>query len=229
MDLRVGELPEEEVGDAHLAAGPHHQLQRGQSHRPQALLDRLGVDLVRPQRARARILGDLARHGDDLLAAAVAQRQGEDHFGVPRAVAAKLLERIADPRRQAIQLPDGVQPDAVVHDLGALAVEVVAEQVHQAAHLVRRPVPVLGREGVQGEGRQPELARRARHVAHRVGTPPVALQAGETPLLRPAAVPVHDDADVAGERPGGDLGAQVRQLQLVEQLSSVKMKRKSLH
>src|SRR5207253_1830814 len=34
VDLGVRELPEEEVGDADLAARPHHQLQGGQPRRP---------------------------------------------------------------------------------------------------------------------------------------------------------------------------------------------------
>jgi len=163
-----------------------------------------------------------------LRAAAVARREREDHVGIARAVATQLFERVADARRQPIELADGVQPDAVVHDLGTLAMEVVAQQVHQAAHFIGRPLPVLRRERVQGERRQPELARRPRHLAHRVGASPVALQAREAPLLRPAAVPVHDDADVSGERPGGDLGSQVGELQLGEQLSSVK-RRRTLH
>jgi len=170
----------------------------------------------------------LSRRSAPARASSATLREREDHVGIARAVATQLFERIADARRQPVELADGVQPDAVVHDLGTLAMEVVAQQVHQPAHFIGRPLPVLRRERVQGERRQPELARRPRHLAHRVGASPVALQAREAPLLRPAAVPVHDDADVSGERPGGDLGSQVGELQLGEQLSSVK-RRRTLH
>ena len=168
-----------------------------------------------------RVFRHPASHGDDLLAPAVAQGEGQDHLGVLGAVAPQFLQRVAHAGRQPVQLADGVQPDPVVHDLGPLALQVVAQQVHQPAHLVRRALPVLRGEGVQRERRQAQLARGAGHLAHGVGAPPVTFQAREPALLRPASVPVHDDADVAGQRAPGDLGAQMGELQLGDQLSSV--------
>src|SRR5258708_28298399 len=123
-DLRVSELPEEEIGDAHVAAGASHQLQGRQARGPEPLLDGLGVDLRRLE----PILGDAASHGDDLLAAAVAERARQDHLVVLRAVEPQLLQRIAHPRGQPVQLADGVQADAGVHDLGPPALQVGAAQ-----------------------------------------------------------------------------------------------------
>src|SRR5260370_379322 len=48
--------------------------------------------------------GDAARPGDDLLAAAVAERERQDHLVVLRAVEPQLLQRIAPPRGQPVQL-----------------------------------------------------------------------------------------------------------------------------
>src|SRR5947209_2520631 len=157
VDLGVGELPEKEVGDAHLAAGAHDQFQRREARGPEAVLDGLGVDLLGAQ----LVLGHFADHGDDLLAAAVTESESENHFQVAGAVAAELVEGLADPGGQAVQVAEGVQPDAVVHDLGALLEEIFAEEVHQAFDLVGRALPVLRGERVESQRRQAEPARGA--------------------------------------------------------------------
>src|SRR5207253_105921 len=110
MDLRVGELPEQEVRDAELSAGTHHELQRRQALRPEPVLDRPRVDGAGVE----AVGGDPARHRDDFLATSVAER--------------------------ARELPD------------------------------------------------------------RVASPAVSFQPGQPSLLRPAAVSIHDDADMARER-----------------------------
>src|SRR2546428_6087070 len=47
MDLRIRQLPEEEVRDTELPAGAHDELERRQPLGPEAVFDRLGVDRVR--------------------------------------------------------------------------------------------------------------------------------------------------------------------------------------
>src|SRR6185437_8731183 len=41
-----------------------------------------------------------------------------------------------------------------------------------------------------------ELNARLQHRSHVVGSGPMTKEAGQSPLVRPAAVPVHDDRDV---------------------------------
>ena len=214
MDLRVGELPEEEVGDADLSARADGQLERRQAARPETVLDGFGVDVVGQQRAAPGVFRHLAGHGDDLLASAVAQREGEHHVFSLGARRAQLLERIAHAGRQAIELADGVEPDAVVEDLAALAFEVVAEQIHETAHFFRGAIPGLRGEGVERERGQAELAGGAGDRANAVRALAVAFEPGKGAHLRPASVAVHDDADVARQRPSRNLTAQVRELEL---------------
>jgi hypothetical protein len=92
-------------------------------------------------------------------------------------VAAQGVEGLADHRRQAIEVADRVQPDLVVHDLGPLVAQVVAQQLHQALDLVGRPRPVLRREGVEGDGLDAELPGGASDVADALGADPVTLEA----------------------------------------------------
>ena len=79
-----------------------------------------------------------------------------------------------------------------------LAVERIEEQLHEAADLDRRPLPVLAREREQRE--RTDLATRAfldahAHRAHAFLVAGVARQAAR---LGPAPVAVHDDRDVFG-------------------------------
>ena len=50
--------------------------------------------------------------------------------------------------------------------------------------------------------RKPDLAGRAHHLAHRLGPLAVALDPGQSLPLRPAAVAVHDDRNVARQDRG---------------------------
>src|SRR6185503_8499593 len=82
VDLGVGELPEEEVADAHLAAGPDEQVRIGDALGGEMVLDRAGVDLVGLELAAPHAARDGARRPRDLLAPAVAHRQDHGHAGV---------------------------------------------------------------------------------------------------------------------------------------------------
>src|SRR2546425_6612600 len=83
--------------------------------------------------------------------------------------------------------------------------QVIAQQVHQARALVRRTLPVLGRERVEGERAQAKAARGARPLPHGIASAAMTFQPRQPPLLRPAAISVHDDAHMARERALRDL------------------------
>src|SRR5262245_29432571 len=85
------------------------------------------------------------------------------------------------------------------HHLAELAREVLAQELHQAVDLARRPVPVLAREGEQREVLDAELAARLDDGAHRVLADPVPVETRQSALLRPAPVAVHDDRHVGRE------------------------------
>jgi len=94
---------------------------------------------------------------------------------------------------------NGLEADAVVEDLAALGEEEVFEQVHEGADLFFGALPVLFAERIDREGFDPEATAGANDATHRRRAFFVASAAGETALLGPTAVAVHDDADVARE------------------------------
>jgi hypothetical protein len=97
-----------------------------------------------------------------------------------------------------------VQTDAVVEELVALREQELAQEQHERVDLVLGPGPVLLAERIQREGADAEAARGADRTTHGVGPFAVPLPAREPALLGPAAVAIHDDADVAGEVSGFD-------------------------
>src|SRR5690606_9044880 len=149
------------------------------------------------QAACAAGRGRAAGGRGDVLAAAVAGRAvqgqpvvaGGGRLGVGHARGGRLAE--------ARSVADEADAHAAPMQLVDLAVEGVDEQLHQRADLVLRTAPVLAREREQGQcadaGVQAEIdaqVDRARAGAMADDARPVA-------LLRPAAVAVHDDGQVA--------------------------------
>ena len=102
--------------------------------------------------------------------------------------------------RQAVNLPDDLQPHVVLVQLRRLGLEVMDEIFHQRIHLVLGPVPVLGGKGVEREIFDAEFAGGADDFARRIGATPVPLDAGQMPCPGPAAVAVHDDGNVLRQR-----------------------------
>jgi len=87
------------------------------------------------------------------------------------------------------------------HVVGVQFRQIVAdeafEQPHQQRDLVGRPAPVFGREAVERQKRDADFARRAHRAAHGFDSAAMALVARQAARLRPAAVAVHYDGDVA--------------------------------
>jgi hypothetical protein len=97
VELGVGDLPEQEVGDPELVGGPDEQVDVGHVGRVQVPGDGPLVDA-----AGAAALADLGRQGLDgpgeLVAAAVVQGHGQGHAGVAGGQVLGLLDAPADVR-----------------------------------------------------------------------------------------------------------------------------------
>ncbi len=151
---------------------------------------------VRPFAGRP--VGDDAAAGvDDLAAPRVVE--GDVEAQAP-AVLRGLdggLELAHHRRVQLLPAAEDVEADVVLSQRLPLPAHVLLEQVHQRPDLEPRALPVLHREGVEGEHLEAEAGRRLDRLAHRGDARPVPFDAGQVARLRPAAVAVHDDGDVA--------------------------------
>ena len=104
--------------------------------------------------------------------------------------AARLVGQLVEPTEQ----PD---PHALGLQLGGLASHGRLEQAEQAGDLVVGASPVLAAERVQGQDTDAATDRVTEHAADRFDTGAMAIELGQLPLARPAAIAVHDDRDVA--------------------------------
>jgi hypothetical protein len=101
------------------------------------------------------------------------------------------------------------EPDVVLEKIGELPGEVLLQERHQRDDLEARPFPVFDGEGVDRQGVELEPGARLDRLPHGRDPGPMALDPRRAPLLRPSAVAVHDDRDMARE---------TGQIDLIEQL-----------
>src|SRR5213075_2166907 len=95
-----------------------------------------------------------------------------------------------------------LEADAVVVELGDFLLEGTQEQLHEESHFFLRPAPVLAREREEREVLDAVADARLHDLAHRLDTLAMPADAREEALLRPAAIAVHDDGDVARDLRG---------------------------
>jgi len=99
---------------------------------------------------------------------------------------------------QALPIADNFQTNAVLDELGQVRLDEPPHQPHQIADFLVRAFPVLAREGVERQAFEVDRLERPHEPAHRLDAALMAHGARQVVPLRPAAVPIHDDRDVAG-------------------------------
>ena len=156
VELGVGRLPDEEVRQALLAAGPDDEVRVRQADRVQRRADGGLVDVLGRDAAR----GEPPERVDELGPAGVVEGDVEQE---PLAVGGR-LERLADRRPgrlgQLVEPAEQPDPDALGAELVGLAPDGRLEQAEQPGDLLVRPSPVLAAEGVQGQDRDAARSRR---------------------------------------------------------------------
>src|SRR6185295_8686131 len=168
-DLRIRDLPQQEVADAHLAARADEQIRirlpRGVEQLPEAAL----VQVVGGDAHRDRA----ARGVHDLGAAAVVQRDVEQHAGIAGGLPDADLELVLHVGRELLGAADDAEADVVLEEGAELEPDVPLEQHHQGVDFGAGPLPVLDREGVERQNVDAEPRRGFDDVAHRIDAGPV--------------------------------------------------------
>src|SRR3546814_4162492 len=75
---------------------------------------------------------------------------------------------------------------------------IFVKQPHQVADLIGGAFPVFAGKGVERQHLYAEVGRGLHDAAHRLHTPAMTHDARQETPLRPAAVAIHDDGDMAG-------------------------------
>ena len=204
----VGDLPEEEVAQAHFATGANEQIGVGQVAGVEVLGDDLFGDFGGVDVALLDLGGDGADAFDDLDACAVAEGEDEGQTGVFFEGGAGFGELFLDEFGQAIDLADDIEADIAAVEFADFVLQKPGEIFHQGVHFVLGAVPILDGERVKGQVFYPQFAASADDGTDGFDAVAVAFDARQVAGLGPTAVAIHDDGNVGGEA-GFGLGAEL--------------------
>ena len=211
-DLGVGDLPEEEVGDALLSGGTDDEVGVGHVRGVEGAGDggliegfeRAGAEEV-VDGAAARVglggeVGEDAADGvGDLGAGAVVEGEGEGGAGVLCGGFAGPLHGVLDLLGEVVGAADVGHADVVVVHAFDVADEVAFEELHEEADLgLGAAEVVFKREGVEGEPGKVDAGGGLDDELDGLGAFLVTEEALEGAFASPAAVAVHDDGYVLG-------------------------------
>ena len=139
----------------------------------------------------------------DLLAPAVVERDVQLqarvvlrllHGGIQRLLLTlQSLGHVADIAQDA-------DADVLAVQLVQLLGEVFQQKPHQRANLLGGALPVLSGERIDGQGLDAQVIRMPDNLAQRLHAGLVAKGTRHAALLRPAAVAIHDDGDMARQQ-----------------------------
>ena len=132
-ELCVGELPEQEVRDAELARRTDEQIRIRHLRLVEVRAEALLVDLLRPD---AVLRGEPPDRLDDLRASAVVERDPQVQHVVLGGLGLEPLHPLAHVGRDAVAPADEPRADALRREIGQLAVDRLAEDLHQVGDLV---------------------------------------------------------------------------------------------
>ena len=112
------------------------------------------------------------------------------------------LDRRAAARRQAAAVAKHVHAHALFLQLGDFLRDEFLEEIHECGDFGGGPAPILLGEREQRQHLDARVDRSFHRLAHGLHAGPVAERPRQPALARPAAVAVHDDRHVAGNRTG---------------------------
>ncbi len=197
--LGVRRLPQHESGQPLFAAGADDQIGVGLVAGVEVAPDHLGVDGVGELLQRGALVGRVeqqrAHRVGDLLASAVADGDVDEYSVDVLGGVLGLFEGGLHLLRQQITGADVVDAPAAVGGEGA---DDVLDDAEQRDEFVLRPLEVVGRQQPERDDLHVRLGAPAEKLLDLLGPGPVSVHGGGAGRLRPAAVAVHDDADVLG-------------------------------
>src|SRR5215204_1020778 len=192
VELGVGYLPEQEVRNAKLAAGPYHQVDLGYIRGVEVAGEDRLVDVLRGETVPHYPAGGV----HDLRASAVIEGDVNVEAVVDGSEILCLFHGFENRGRQMLPSPQKTESGPTLVQLWHLLAGRLEEELHQRLYLPLRTRPVLGREGVQGQRLHPGAAGGLEQGRKHRDTRPVAGGAREPASFGPPAVAVHDDGDM---------------------------------
>jgi hypothetical protein len=216
----MGALPEEESRQALLTRRTDDEVRVRLALGVEVLGDVLDVQHVGQVLDRGAlgrlVVQQRAHRVGDLAPAAVADRDVHVQAGHVRGAGGRVLERPRGVRGQQVQRTDRVHaPAAGVRDV----VDQPLDDREQRRQLGRRPVEVVGGQQPQRDDLDTDLVAPAEDLLDLVGAGPPAARLRSAGRLRPPAVAVEDDPDVARDLLGVQRSRDASRVEAVQQVS----------
>src|SRR5262245_43327182 len=130
-ELGVGDLPQEEVRDPHLAAGADHEIRVGNVGGIEGAADVRLAGVLGIQLTGLDLTGQRANRGRRCVTSALMEGHHHGQSGSVPGLVHDVIDAAADARRDPVRLPEDAQPRVAGHELGELGVHRALEQVHE--------------------------------------------------------------------------------------------------
>ena len=177
-------------------AGADEQVGVGHEVREQPLRYKLFGDVLGLQGSGLHVVGHVLHDLCQFPSRRVAEHDVHGHGFVAGGSFHAFLQSFLHLGRQQFQSANGAEPDVVLHEY--LFLEVIEDERHQCFDFGGRAIPVLGREGVEGQVFDTQPCGFGGNLLHRLHSLGVSCRAWQSFLLCPSSVSIHDDGHVLG-------------------------------
>ena len=160
VQLRVGDLPQQEIADAHFTRSSDQQIGFGQLGRMQMAGDGLLVNHQMIQAAvNSGVVDDGVHRVHDFVPRAVIDGEIEPHAAIPGGQFLNCAKLVIHAGGKRFHAPARLQPDVVSLQLLKFVPQIKTEQSPQHIHFGARPFPVFGGKRIKREGLDAQSSR----------------------------------------------------------------------
>src|SRR5690606_16167159 len=196
VQLCVGQLPDEEIGNTLLATGTDEQVGLRRKGHGQIRSESSFVDVLRVL-GKFGTLHEQALHRlQDIPAPPVVGRNRQVQGIVLRCALFRRLNEFLQARLEGGNITNHTQAYTLVTELADLFFESLHEKPHEQRDLVGRPAPVFGAEGKKGEKLYAAPTTGFDHSPYGLDAAHMPRRAGQKTLGCPAPVAVHNNGEV---------------------------------
>ena len=196
-EFGVGDLPEEEVGNAEVATGANEEVGVRYGRGGEVGGDGGGGDVIGIEGSALGVNGDTTEGIGYLPPSGVAERKYECESRASSGVGDTLVKSGADGFRHARKVANDSEADTILEHGGRFVFNAGDEEVHERMDFGGRSVPVFGGEGVEGEVADAHFSGGGDGVTHGGDGVFVSFGTIETAPEGPTSVAVHDDGDMS--------------------------------
>ena len=209
VQLAVGKLPQEKIGDPEFTRCANHQVGIWHLDVVEMAADRLLGDLVRVHSGA----GNGTNRVDNLGSSSIVERDRESEFSVAFGEFGGLVHPLDQPLGHTpISAADKTDPHSSLVKFVAAAKKNLLIEIDQELDFVAGPSPILGRERIDRQPLHSRFQTTVDDIEQGILTGTMALGTGQTASLGPAPIAIHHARDV-GRDP---IGVEIVELHEVE-------------